>query len=85
MSDLLNKLSGAVSGQSGANNSAGMGTTSGGGMQQTGEKKDWLDKGIAAAGKKLGVNVSDRNADKVGDFANNQFSKKEGHGLPGVH
>ena len=30
------------------------GTTSG---LPTGEKKDWLDKGIEAAGKKLGFNV----------------------------
>ncbi len=34
---------------------------SGGGGQQTqggqGEKQDWLDKGIARAGNKLGINV----------------------------
>ena len=68
-------------------------------MQSGGiEKPDWLDKGITAAGKKLGINVvrpclypyiplrpkltcclqSQNNADKVGDFANKQFSQKEG-------
>ncbi|KAI0682734.1 hypothetical protein BC835DRAFT_1298187 [Cytidiella melzeri] len=52
--------------------SAGMG----GG--QTGEKQDWLDKGIEMAGKKAGVNVSDANADKAGDFANKEFQQKEG-------
>ena len=27
------------------------------GMAQTGEKQDWLDKGIEAAGRKFGINV----------------------------
>ncbi|KAI0711646.1 hypothetical protein C8Q76DRAFT_797917 [Earliella scabrosa] len=49
-----------------------------------GEKKDWLDKGISAAGDKLGMHISDRNADRAGDYANNEFRKKQGHGLPGV-
>ncbi|KAI0778001.1 hypothetical protein BC629DRAFT_1736179 [Irpex lacteus] len=54
------------------------------GSGQTQEKKDWLDKGIEFAGKKAGFNVSDKNADKVGDFANKEFTKEEGRGLPGV-
>ncbi|KAI0794822.1 hypothetical protein C8Q75DRAFT_511073 [Abortiporus biennis] len=55
--------------------------------QQTGtgaEKQDWLDKGITGVGKKLGFNVSEKDADKYGDMANAQINKKEGRGLPGV-
>ncbi|OSD07709.1 hypothetical protein PYCCODRAFT_1473395 [Trametes coccinea BRFM310] len=55
------------------------------GGQQGGEKADWLDKGIEDAGKHEGVNISQQNADKAGDFANKEFEKKEGFGLPGVH
>ncbi|KAI0746498.1 hypothetical protein C8Q80DRAFT_1271390 [Daedaleopsis nitida] len=54
------------------------------GNQATGEKKDWLDKGIAAIGNKMGVNISDKNADAAGDFANKEFRSKEGRGIPGV-
>ncbi|TBU21774.1 hypothetical protein BD309DRAFT_1021453 [Dichomitus squalens] len=52
--------------------------------QQGGERQDWLDKGIEGAGKKAGVNVSNQNADKAGDFANKELRQKEGFGLPGV-
>ncbi|KAH9896593.1 hypothetical protein C8Q73DRAFT_686140 [Cubamyces lactineus] len=55
------------------------------GGQQAGEKPDWLDKGIQDAGDKAGVNVSQKNADTAGDFANKELEKKEGFGLPGVH
>ncbi|KAI0327715.1 hypothetical protein GY45DRAFT_1327256 [Cubamyces sp. BRFM 1775] len=55
------------------------------GGQQGGEKPDWLDKGIEDAGEKAGVNISQKNADTAGDFANKEFEKKEGFGLPGVH
>lgn len=55
-----------------------------GNQQQSGEKKDWLDKGIEFAGKKAGVNVSDANADKAGDFMNKEFNQYEGRSLPGV-
>ncbi|KAI0368567.1 hypothetical protein BV20DRAFT_969175 [Pilatotrama ljubarskyi] len=58
---------------------------SGQGGQQGGEKPDWMDKGIEAAGQKAGVNVSQKNADTAGDFANKEFKQKEGFGLPGVH
>ncbi|KAI0070344.1 hypothetical protein K474DRAFT_1556611, partial [Panus rudis PR-1116 ss-1] len=44
----------------------------------TGEKQDWLDKGITMGAKKLGINVSEQNADKAGDFANKEFGKYEG-------
>ena len=47
MSDFSSNAMGGTGGMTG--------TTSGG--QPTGEKKDWLDKGIEAAGKKLGFNV----------------------------
>ena len=42
-----------------SNTMGGTGMTGGGttGSQPAGEKKDWLDKGIEAAGKKLGFNV----------------------------
>ncbi|TCD60932.1 hypothetical protein EIP91_009285 [Steccherinum ochraceum] len=53
-------------------------------QQQTGEKQDWLDKGITAAGKKLGFNVSESNADKAGDFANKEAKQYGGRNLPGV-
>ncbi|KAM5543729.1 hypothetical protein V8D89_002346 [Ganoderma adspersum] len=53
-------------------------------QQQAGEKKDWLDKGMASMGKKVGVNVSDKNADTAGDFVNKQFTAKTGRGIPGV-
>ncbi|KAI0746493.1 hypothetical protein C8Q80DRAFT_1175344 [Daedaleopsis nitida] len=53
-------------------------------QQPAGEQKDWLDKGISAAGQEVGVNVSDNNADKAGDFANKEFTNKEGYSLPGV-
>ncbi|KAI0339340.1 hypothetical protein BDW22DRAFT_1400583 [Trametopsis cervina] len=57
----------------------------GGHEGQTGaEKQDWLDKGIEWAGKKAGVNVSDQNADKAGDFMNKEFNQYEGRKLPGV-
>ncbi|KAK7689404.1 hypothetical protein QCA50_007196 [Cerrena zonata] len=45
---------------------------------QSQEKQDWLDKGIQGAGREAGVNVSNQNADKIGDFANKQVDKKEG-------
>ncbi|KAI0634902.1 hypothetical protein C8Q77DRAFT_1156280 [Trametes polyzona] len=53
--------------------------------QQSGERADWLDKGIEAAGDKAGMNISQKNADTAGDFANNEFEQKEDVGLPGVH
>jgi len=56
----------------------------GGSQQQSGEKQDWLDKGIEAAGQKAGFNVSNANADKIGDFANKQFDERAGRNLPGV-
>ncbi|KAI0674069.1 hypothetical protein C8Q78DRAFT_929232, partial [Trametes maxima] len=46
--------------------------------QQGGERADWLDKGIEAAGDKAGVNISQKNADTAGDFANKEFKQKEG-------
>lgn len=60
----------------------------GGGMTgsttSTGERTDWLDKGIQKVGNKLGMNVSNNNADKAGDALNKMMGKKEGHSLPGV-
>lgn len=53
-------------------------------QQQTAERQDWLDKGAQAAGKKVGVNVSAKNADTAGDFVNKQFTSKTGRGIPGV-
>ncbi|EIW56041.1 uncharacterized protein TRAVEDRAFT_50531 [Trametes versicolor FP-101664 SS1] len=55
------------------------------GGQQGGEKADWLDKGIEAAGDKAGVNISQKNADTAGDFANKEVKQKEGFNLPGVN
>ncbi|OJT06463.1 hypothetical protein TRAPUB_2738 [Trametes pubescens] len=55
------------------------------GGQQGGEKADWLDKGIEAAGDKAGVNISQKNADTAGDFANKEIKQKEGFNLPGVN
>ncbi|KAI0763958.1 hypothetical protein BD413DRAFT_483204, partial [Trametes elegans] len=46
--------------------------------QQGGERADWLDKGIQSAGDKAGVNISQKNADTAGDFANKEFKQKEG-------
>ncbi|CAL1710795.1 unnamed protein product [Somion occarium] len=55
-------------------------------QQQGGqERQDWLDKGIEDAGQKAGVNISNQNADKAGDFVDKEFDKKEGFNLPGVH
>lgn len=62
----------------------GSGVAGGHQGQSATEKQDWLDKGIQGIGKKFGVNVSEQNADKAGDFANKEFSQKEGRGLPGV-
>ncbi|KAJ3481022.1 hypothetical protein NLI96_g7944 [Meripilus lineatus] len=68
---------------------AGGYTGSGGSQAQAGaqgaqaEKQDWLDKGISMAGKKFGVNVSQENADKAGDFVNKEFNKREG-GSPSI-
>ncbi|KAI1798445.1 hypothetical protein LXA43DRAFT_31255 [Ganoderma leucocontextum] len=53
-------------------------------QQQTGEKQDWLDKGFESVGKKVGINVSDKNADTAGDFINKEFTSKAGRGIPGV-
>ncbi|OSD07708.1 hypothetical protein PYCCODRAFT_1401669 [Trametes coccinea BRFM310] len=54
--------------------------------QQSGtEKKDWLDKGIEAIGKKAGINISDKNADTAGDFINKEFDKETGRKLPSVY
>ncbi|RDX46451.1 hypothetical protein K466DRAFT_582388 [Polyporus arcularius HHB13444] len=52
---------------------------------QTGEKQDWLDKGIESLGKKAGVNVSDKNADTAGDFFNKNIKEKFGRNIPGVN
>ncbi|KAI0718408.1 hypothetical protein C8T65DRAFT_638980 [Cerioporus squamosus] len=60
-------------------------STQSGQQQQGGEKQDWLDKGIESAGDKAGVNISNQNADKAGDFANKEIKNKEGFNLPGVH
>ncbi|KAI0084980.1 hypothetical protein BDY19DRAFT_997216 [Irpex rosettiformis] len=54
------------------------------GSGNTQEKQDWLDKGLESVGKKAGFNLSDANADKIGDFANKQFSERAGRKLPGV-
>ena len=52
MSDLMNTNTGTASGQQlGTQDQAPAQT------QAAGEKKDWLDKGITAAGKKLGFNI----------------------------
>ncbi|EJF56976.1 hypothetical protein DICSQDRAFT_36429, partial [Dichomitus squalens LYAD-421 SS1] len=51
---------------------------SGTGTGQTAEKQDWLDKSLETAGKKFGVNISDANADKIGDFVNKEFQSKAG-------
>ncbi|KAI0682733.1 hypothetical protein BC835DRAFT_1398696 [Cytidiella melzeri] len=53
-------------------------------QSQPAEKQDWLDKGLEMAGKKAGYNLSDANADKIGDFANKEFKNYEGRGIPGV-
>ncbi|KAJ8475358.1 hypothetical protein ONZ51_g6596 [Trametes cubensis] len=53
--------------------------------QPSGEKRDWLDKGIEAIGKKVGVNISDKNADTAGDFINKEVKEKAGRNLPGVY
>ncbi|OBZ77839.1 hypothetical protein A0H81_01829 [Grifola frondosa] len=48
---------------------------SGGASQQAGaggEKADWLDKGMQWAGKKAGMNISQKNADTAGDFMNKE-------------
>ncbi|KAL1939356.1 hypothetical protein VTO73DRAFT_10159 [Trametes versicolor] len=65
------------------NNQQGGNNVQGG--QQGGEKADWLDKGIEAAGDKAGVNISQKNADTAGDFANKEVKQKEGFNLPGVN
>ncbi|KAI0353333.1 hypothetical protein OH77DRAFT_1458393 [Trametes cingulata] len=53
--------------------------------QPTGEKQDWLDKGLEAVGKKAGVNVSDKNADTAGDFLNKEVKERFGRNIPGVN
>jgi len=53
------------------------------GAQQP-EKQDWLDKGVEWASKKAGYNISDQNADKIGDFANKEAQQYEGRSIPGV-
>ncbi|KAH9855577.1 hypothetical protein C2E23DRAFT_882958 [Lenzites betulinus] len=70
---------------SGNNNMQGGNSQLGGqGGQQGGEKADWLDKGIESLGNKAGVNISQKNADTAGDFANKEMKQKEGFNLPGV-
>jgi len=65
-------------------NSQAGGTGTAGQPGATGEKPDWLDKGITSVGKKLGFNVSQSNADKAGDFANKEAKQYGGRNLPGV-
>ncbi|KAI0827184.1 hypothetical protein BC628DRAFT_1418762 [Trametes gibbosa] len=52
---------------------------------QTGEKQDWLDKGIEAIGKKAGFSISNKNADTAGDWVNKEVDERAGRNLPGVH
>ncbi|KAH9855578.1 hypothetical protein C2E23DRAFT_813878 [Lenzites betulinus] len=52
---------------------------------QTGEKADWLDKGITAIGKKAGFNISGKNADTAGDWINKEVDERAGRNIPGVH
>ncbi|RPD65192.1 hypothetical protein L226DRAFT_609864 [Lentinus tigrinus ALCF2SS1-7] len=51
----------------------------------TGEKADWLDKGMMGLGKKFGVNINQKNADSAGDFANKEAKEKFGRNIPGVN
>ncbi|KAI0763959.1 hypothetical protein BD413DRAFT_616012 [Trametes elegans] len=53
--------------------------------QTSGEKADWLDKGIEAIGKKAGFTVSDKNADTAGDWINKETKERFGRNLPGVN
>ncbi|KAH9941256.1 uncharacterized protein BXZ73DRAFT_98472 [Epithele typhae] len=80
MSDFTNDAStGNQQFEQGGMNQGGMNQQGGmtdSGTQQTGEKQDWLDKGIEGVGKKFGVNVSDQNADRAGDFANKEFTQR---------
>ncbi|EMD36229.1 hypothetical protein CERSUDRAFT_95573 [Gelatoporia subvermispora B] len=54
------------------------------GQSQPAEKQDWLDKGIEWASQKAGYNMSDQNADKIGDFMNKEAKQYEGRNIPGV-
>ncbi|CAL1710796.1 unnamed protein product [Somion occarium] len=75
--------SGGIQGQS-QNTSQGQSQGQGQGQGQGQEKADWLDKGITMVGKKFGMNVSEQNADKAGDFANKEAKQYGGRNLPGV-
>ncbi|THH32316.1 hypothetical protein EUX98_g1844 [Antrodiella citrinella] len=76
--------SGVAGGYEGSQNQAGGGAQMGNTQAGTGQKQDWLDKGITSVGKKLGFNVSESNADKAGDFMNKEAKQYGGHNLPGV-
>ncbi|TBU40391.1 hypothetical protein BD309DRAFT_870347 [Dichomitus squalens] len=65
-------------GQNQSQNSNQSQSATGTGTGQTAEKQDWLDKSLETAGKKFGVNISDANADKIGDFVNKEFQSKAG-------
>ncbi|KZT63181.1 hypothetical protein DAEQUDRAFT_734112 [Daedalea quercina L-15889] len=75
-----------VAGGYGSNNSQSQQTAQGQNQNQsqTGEKQDWLDKGIEALGAKAGHNISNSQADSAGDFVNKEFNKYSGRSLPGV-
>jgi len=54
--------------------------------QNTGQgQQDWLDKGIESAGQKAGFNVSNQQADSVGDFINKEAKQYLGRNVPGVN
>ncbi|KAH9949691.1 hypothetical protein B0H21DRAFT_726892 [Amylocystis lapponica] len=76
--------SGVAGGYSGQQQQSGQPQAQGQTQDQAQEKQDWLDKGIEFLGKKAGVNVSNQNADKAGDYMNKEFQQREGRGLPGV-
>ncbi|KAI0674078.1 hypothetical protein C8Q78DRAFT_1067227 [Trametes maxima] len=74
-------------GMGGGRGAMGSGVAGGhsGNTQSTGEKQDWLDKGLESLGKKAGFTVSDKNADMAGDFINKEVKDKAGRNLPGVY
>jgi len=48
-------------------------------------QQDWLDKGIEFMGQKAGMNVSNQEADSIGDFINKEAKQYGGRNLPGVN
>ncbi|KAI0634897.1 hypothetical protein C8Q77DRAFT_1054645 [Trametes polyzona] len=82
--EMQSSQSESMGGGQGAMGSGVAGGYSGNQQSSTGEKKDWLDKGIESLGKKAGVNISDKNADSAGDWINREVKERAGRNLPGV-